>query len=172
MRHHYASPALQDQKSLALALQTLNAKERQYVELRLQGALPNAAARGAGLEPAHQHAERLEKDERVRAVVEYSLRVKSHQMQITREDVLAGLMDATRMASTATELTGAWREIGKIIGAYEPTKIDVNVTKREQLETVSDEELAQLAAIEGEYQVLTFDENYSADEEGEPDDGA
>lgn len=161
----YSSPVLYDQKALHLALETLSAKEKVYVDLRLQGALPNAAARAAGLEPASERAEKLERDPRILAAMEYTVKVQAHRVRLTRDDVVAGLLEATRMAATATELVAAWREIGKIIGAYEPLKIDISTGSRTQLEALPDEELARLAAIEGEFEVLDFDDSYTPDTE-------
>jgi hypothetical protein len=89
------------------------------------------------------------------------VRVEARKLSITREDVLAGLMDAVNMAATSAELTGAWREIGKVIGAYAPTEVKVSKrisVVREQVAQMTDEELAKLGAIEGEYEVLDFEE--------------
>lgn len=171
MQHHYASPALQASKGLQLALETLTPKERSYIELRLQGALPNAAARAAGLEPAATCAQRLEKDERVRMAMQYSVRVQAYHMDLTRDDVINGLLDALPMAATATEIVAVWREVGKIIGAYAPVQHEHNhkhELTQEKLGEMSDAELADLAALEGEYQVLDFDENYT--DPGDPTD--
>ncbi len=43
------------------------------------------------------------------------------ELEITKEDVLAGMMDCVYSAGNATELLLAWREIGRIIGAYAPS---------------------------------------------------
>ena len=36
--------------------------------------------------------------------------------------MLTGMMDAVSAAATAAELVMAWREIGKLLGAYEPER--------------------------------------------------
>ena len=66
-------------------------------------------------------------------------------------------MDAVRCAENSADLVQAWREIGRIIGAYEHAKkieIDVrqkieHITTIKQLENMSDKQLAELAEVEG-----------------------
>jgi hypothetical protein len=56
----------------------------------------------------------------------------------------------------------AWRELGKLIGAYEPEKkiLEVHDYTRDELRSLTDEELVQLAgkkyadAIDGEFTEL------------------
>lgn len=152
-----SSPVLNAQRLKYYSSQGLSTKEVLYCDNRLSGSPPAVAARMAGLPNPDEESKRLEKSATVRKYMEASIQVETHNRGITRDDVLAGLMDATNMASTATELVAAWREIGKIIGAYEPKKVDVNITDTRQLQEQSDEDLARLAAIDGEYQVLDFE---------------
>jgi hypothetical protein len=57
----------------------------------------------------------------------------------------------------------AWRELGKLIGAYEPEKkiLEIHEYKAEDLKMLSDKELAQLAgdkfaaAIDAEFEELS-----------------
>jgi phage terminase small subunit len=150
-----------DAKSLAFLLEALDSKQRLYVDARVHGSVPQQAARVAGYADPDAAAARLEKDSTVLMAVEVSLRMSVRKHAVTKEDVIAGLMDALRISTTATEQIAAWREIGKIVGAYEPTVININkiVThKQEQLRQLPDTELAKLAggAIDAEYEVLDF----------------
>jgi len=153
---HHLTPVLAATKRLHTVLGMLGPKEQLYIDSRLQGTPPVAAARVAGFEYPVDASTQLEGDERVRAAIEYSIHVRAHEMQITRQDVLAGMLEAVQMAATATEMVSAWREIGKIIGAYEPTKIEVNHVRRDQIRQLDDEQLAEMAAIEGEYEILNL----------------
>jgi len=72
------------------------------------------------------------------------------------------MLDAVEAAATASELVLAWRELGKLIGAYEPEKkiLEVHDYSREELKTLTDKELAQLAgdrykdAIDAEFEEI------------------
>lgn len=75
------------------------------------------------------------------------------RVNMTREDVIAGLMDAEKMATNTLEKVMAWKEIGKILGVYAPDKIEVghkhqlelNVKTIRQIPT---ERLIELAALD------------------------
>lgn len=151
------SQALADQRSYDYLLGSLNPKERLYVAARAQGATPVQAAINAGYAEPTKSADRNEQNLTVRTAVEYSLKLAARQAQVTRDDVIAGFMDAVRMASSSAELTQAWREIGKMIGAYEPQRIKVDHTHTitmEQIAALNDNELAELAAIDAEFVAL------------------
>lgn len=156
-----SSPVLYAAAHRARALDTLTSKEVLYVEGRLAGSPPTVAARMAGMSDPFEDGARMEKDLRIRDAMEATIKLATAERQLTRDDVLAGLMDAVHMSATATELVAAWREIGKVIGAYEPTRVDLNITNQRQLQELDDAQLAKVAAIEGEYTVLDF-----ADEDG------
>ena len=150
------SPLLTAQRSKSAALSTLSEAEQTYVEARINGSAPVVAARIAGMDSPDERAMALERDERVKQAVAASVKVATLEKTLTREDVLAGLMDAVNMAATATEMVAAWREVGKVIGAYEPQKIDMTITTRQQMEQMDDDELLRAAAIEGEYELVEF----------------
>lgn len=101
----------------------------------------------------------MERHPAIRAIIRASTKQAMKELALTRQDVLQGLLDAVDLAATSTELTAAWREIGKVIGAYEPQKvqIDVHHVTSEQLRDMSTHELAVLAnmqgVIDGEYTV-------------------
>lgn len=146
---------LHAERSAAIAWQEMDPAMQTYVEARLAGTPPQPAARLAGYDnPAVRHWE-LEQDPRVLQYLRAAATARAHRQSVTRQDVLDGLMDATRMAATATELVSAWREIGKLIGAYEPQKYEVTVNDKRQLQEMSDEQLQQLAAIDGDFEVVS-----------------
>lgn len=150
------TPMMQATKANKMARDALSEQERAYCDARLHGAVPVQAARMAGIS-----VDRVTELENSPVAVEYmrsAHRIAHYDKQLTRNDVLNGLMDATHMAANATELVAAWREIGKVIGAYEPERKEISITDRRQIQELSDDDLAQLAAIEGEYQVIDFEE--------------
>lgn len=71
-----------------------------------------------------------------------------HQ-QVTRQDVLRGLKDAVDCATTSAELVAAWREIGKLIGAYNPPPVRVSheVLLPVELRHLTDAELFRAAGM-------------------------
>lgn len=158
---------LSDTKAHHYLVSGLEPKQRIYVDARAQGTPPVASARIAGFADPEAKAMVLEQDLTIRSAIEYTVRIASHKLQLTKNDVINGMLDAVRLASTAAEVTGAWREIGKLIGAYEPVRVETNVNvtiTREKIAQLSDEELAKMAAIDGEFVVL---EDKTNNEEGE-----
>lgn len=150
------SQVLADQKSLHLLQQSLSAKEHTYVDMRAQGAPAYVAAKSAGFADPADHALTLERDPRIRSAIEYTLRAQRHQRQLTRDDVLNGFLEADAMAATAAEKVMAWKEIGKVIGAYAPTEIAIGQGDPSQkVKKLSDHELAKMAAIDADFVELT-----------------
>lgn len=151
------SPILRATKQRALLMDKLSPKEVVYIEARINGSLPVPAARLAGYPDADEAAARNEQNQLLRAAIRAQLQVSLHGRNITRDDVLAGFLDAVNMAQTSTELTGAWREIAKVVGAYEPKKIDLTVHGINAIKEMTDDQLLEMAAVEGEFEVLDFD---------------
>lgn len=130
-------------------LEALTPQQRRYVDARVCGMSPTQSCKAAGLPEGH--AAGLEKSPTVQlALKEINERAMS-EMTLTRKDVINGFMDAVKAASSSTELVQAWREIGKIIGAYEPQKIAVTheMLMPEQLRVMSDKQLMIAAGMEG-----------------------
>lgn len=69
-------------------------------------------------------------------------------LNLTRDDVIAGMMDAVYSAANSQDLVAAWREIGKLIGAYAPSRVQIEHTSNTQLlqrlSALPDAELARL----------------------------
>lgn len=143
----------------------LTPRQRRYVEARASGMPPRTAAQACGA-PSNDGrlAATLENDPDIQLALREINRAAMQDMVLTRKDVLDGLMDAVRSAATSTELTTAWREIGRIIGAYEPQKIAVTHEHilPEQLRSMSDRQLIEIAGLgdlDAEYVVLDGESN-------------
>lgn len=113
-----------------------------------------ASAR-AGYSDGGTYAYRLVKDPLVVEIYEREKKLYEQACQMTRKKVMDGFLDAAEMAkiqADPTAMTGAWREIGKMCGYYEPvrTKIDINVTGEitQKVERVDDDTLLKI--IKGE----------------------
>jgi hypothetical protein len=139
--------------------------QRRYVDARLQGLGITAAARAAGANVKNPgNIDSLEKNPKVRAAMRWAIKESGQRAEeLTKNDVMTGLLDAVDAAATASELVMAWRELGKLIGAYEPEKkiLEIHEYKAEDLKMLSDKELAQLAgdkfadAIDAEFEELS-----------------
>lgn len=120
-----------------------------------------ASAR-AGYADGGTYAYRLAKDPLVLEIYEREKKAYEASCQMTRKKVMDGFLDAAEMAklqADPTALTGAWREVGKMCGYYEPVKktIDVNINGQitQKVERLSDDQL--LALIKGQIGSEIFD---------------
>lgn len=156
---------MQAYRELTLVMHELSPKEQLYVEARAAGRSPRSAARIAGV----RDPKKLEEDEFIRRAVRAVLRWQRQEQRYTRDDIAAGLRDAIEVASTASEMIQGWREIGKLYGLYEPERRETTI-RRETVEKMSDDELARLAALEGEYEVLDDVQGGTPDEIPGPED--
>lgn len=114
----------------------------------------SASAR-AGYSDGGTYAYRLVKDPLVIEIYEREKKAYEAACQMTRKKVMDGFLAAAEMAqlqADPTALTGAWREVGKMCGYYEPVRkvLDVNVNGQitTKVERLSDEQL--LALIKGQ----------------------
>ena len=143
----------------------LSVKQKRYVEARLQGLNKKMAHSAAGYAPTGDGDPNgvyaLERSPKVRAAIRYLIRESTKSVEdLTKSDVLTGMMDAVDSAATAGELVMAWREIGKLLGAYEPEKriLEVHDYTREELKALSDKDLKRMAgkdmsnAVDGEFE--------------------
>jgi len=150
-------------KDLANDLLKLTDQQRRYVEARAQGLSTHASATFAGVDDHHRSA--MERHPRVKKILQETARFALRRLAVSREDVLDGFMDAVHASQTSTELTAAWREIGRLVGAYEPEQVKhTHIHKTaEQMEQLSDEELLKMAdqegfTLDGEYEVSMDDD--------------
>lgn len=74
------------------------------------------------------------------------------QMQITKEDIVYGMVEAIDrarlLAEPATEIIG-WKEVAKILGHDAPTKVDINISAsidvlRTHVRAMDDKDLVRL----------------------------
>lgn len=113
------------------------------------------ASSRAGYSDGGTYAYRLSKDPLILEIYQREKKLYEASCQMTRKKVMDGFLDAAEMArlqADPTAMTGAWREVGKMCGYYEPVKkvIDVNLSGQvmHKAERLSDEQL--LAVIKGE----------------------
>lgn len=131
---------------LEVELLKLTAMQRRYFEGRVIGLKPSEAARAAGSEDPGTFAHKCERHPRIHTLLKHISAQVLKKAELTREDVLEGLQEAVRAAATSTEMTAAWREIGKVIGAYAPTIVEVHdKPTAKELRSMTDEQLLELA---------------------------
>ena len=134
--------------------------QRLYAEARLEGLSPLDAAKAAGLSSPNIQAYAYEKHPKISPIIRMGNSLSAERYQLSRDDVVAGFMDAVHAAGSSTELTAAWREIGKMLGHYAPEKTEHHVTvenmTQNKLETMTDADLARLAEMED----FTLDRNH------------
>ncbi len=105
---------------------------------------------------------KLSKDPVVRALYEREKKLFEESCQMTRKKVMDGLLEAAEMAklqADPTAMVGAWREVGKMCGYYEPvkTKIDITVNGQvtQKIERMDNETLMKI--IRGEISTDVID---------------
>lgn len=142
----------------------MTAEQAKFVYFVAKLNMPHAAAvEHAGFKTANPGivAARLLKTPHIREAIAIEKEKFAKDNAMSKKRVLDGLLEAVELAKTVADphaLTGAWREIGKMCGYYEPTrhKIDVTVNGNvtlEKLKGLTDAELLELAeanVIEGE----------------------
>lgn len=123
----------------------------------------SASAR-AGYSDNGTYAYRLSKDPLIIEIYQREKKLYEASCQMTRKRVMDGFLAAAEMAqlqADPTSMTGAWREIGKMCGYYEPVKktIDVNIngTVTQKVERLSDDMLLQI--IKGQVGAEVFEQD-------------
>lgn len=154
-------------------LSKLTPRQRLYLENRIQGMPVKVAAAAAGyMADSSRVYKDLEEHPRIKRLMLQATKDALRQITVTRTDVIQGFMDAVNAAQSSMELVAAWREIGKLVGAYEP---EVKIVKHidvtaEKVRNMKDEDLLAMSAME-DYRlpVLIEDAEYvEIDEEGRP----
>ena len=127
-------------------LAKLTPKQRIYVESRIAGLTVGQSASAAGF----KNHSNLESNPRIAQILLHANKQSLAKLTMDRQDVLAGFMDAVNSAASATELVMAWREIGKVIGAYEPeVKVVVAVDlTAERIASMGDDALLRISGME------------------------
>lgn len=128
----------------------------------MQGLSVSAAGAAAGCANVYS-ASNLERSPKVRKAIKFLVKDSVRSVEeLSKSDVMTGMLDAVEAAATASELVLAWRELGKLIGAYEPEKkiLEIHDYTREELKTMSDNELLRLSggkyadAIDAEFEEI------------------
>jgi uncharacterized protein with FMN-binding domain len=137
---------------------SLNAKQRIYVDCRLEGMTQMAAAAAAGaLKP-----QAFEESETVRTALIERMQATADEVDFSRKEAHAMYLDAYRNAETATEQIAAVTAMVKLHGLEKPKVIEHkhDHTHTGQLEYMPTSELMKLAemedlTLEGEYEEVT-----------------
>lgn len=142
----------------------LTDKQAQFIENKVdRGMSDRGAAKAAGYADKAAARNLLSTPKVEQALAE---RREAYQevVQMSRKRVMDGLLEAVDMAKIKSDplsMVAGWREIAKICGYYEPTKVQVDVSVNgkmlmHQVASMTDEDLLKLAdeasIIEGEFQ--------------------
>jgi phage terminase small subunit len=138
----------------------LTAKQSKFVaEYLVDGNGARAAvAAGYGRAGAKVTAHRLTHANRaVQAQIQARQAQDSQRLQIERQDVIAGLLGAIEQARAQANpgaMIAGWREVGRMLGFYEPQRHQVEVSAAAEAEMVryermTDAELVRLVAAPG-----------------------
>lgn len=127
--------------------------QRLYAEARMNGLSPLESAKAAGFKHPEIKWHSYEKHPRIAPLILMMNERVIEKYDLSRDDVIAGFMDAVNAAANSSELTAAWREIGKMLGHYSPEKLDIrhqhsveNMTLN-KLESLPEAELLKLAEM-------------------------
>jgi len=112
-----------------------------------------AVAAGYGRAGAKVTAHRLTHANRaVQAEIQARQAVDSQRLQIDRQGVIQGLLEAIQIGRERQEpmaMIAGWRELAKLMGFYQPTAISVEVSASRglgRIEAMSDAELMAVLA--------------------------
>ena len=144
----------------------LNAKEHAFVENIAMGLNPSRAAANAGYGAVRTKGPALMRTDRVRDAIHKRRGELRETFRVKREDVLIGFQEAikdAKLLSDPTAQIAGWREIGRMLGFYEPERKIIELsdhvpTAVQQLQEISTSELLELAGpsttIDGEFTLL------------------
>jgi hypothetical protein len=139
-------------KDVETMLSELTDMQRLYAEARLHGLSPLDSAKAAGFSHPSIQWHGYEKHPKIAPIISMANARSMERYQLSRDDIVSGFLDAVNSAGSSTELTAAWREIGKMLGHYAPEqhehKVSVENMTLNRLETMSDQDLAALAEMD------------------------
>lgn len=144
---------MQDEDVFPVTIDTgvaLNGREKKFCTLLAQGHPPKYVAKNLGLS-LNQVTEWLQKPEIARVLA--VLREEADRflgIEVTRDLLNSMLLEAHATSANSMEKVASIRELGKMNGMYDPTRIVVEGDNRvadkiSQLEGLSDEELMRRA---------------------------
>lgn len=135
----------------------MNPRQRRFIaEYALDGNAAAAARRaGYSARSARVNGPRMLSNAAVRGALQVSQREAAQRLELDRQRVLAGLLEAVETARARADphaLIRAWSEIGRMCGFYEPERkaVEVSVASRRrigELEAMSDAELLAIAEL-------------------------
>lgn len=126
--------------------------QRKFIRLVSEGESVATAMHRAGYNDQPSYGYRILKMPNAQALLQQYQREYAQASQMTKKKVMDMHLEAYEMAKLMAEpatMVSAAREIGKMCGFYEPTKINVNFSgggAQRQLESASTEELERLIA--------------------------
>ena len=134
---------------------TLSPRESRFVDLYVTTGNASRAAREAGYpeKSAHVAGCRLLKTDKVRAAIDDLRKRSAEHMMIDRERAIQEIQAAVELARVngdASTMISGWREIGKMLGFYEPEvrRIDLSLNGSalaQQIRAMTDAEVLRLA---------------------------
>lgn len=163
----------------ALGIQRLSSQEEAYVLNRVRGLNPLASARAAGYSrPARVVADFAERKDLDTAII--YLREMARQSilsggaDFSRDDATRLYLEAHAKSANATEEIKAVDSLVKLHGLAAPEKVEVQVTRQEQITALDDDALMELAGHDfhlspDEYMVKDVSDGNATDA---PDGGA
>jgi hypothetical protein len=142
----------------------LTDKQKIFVKEWASGETILSASVRAGYADGGSLAYRLAKDPAVLKIYHREKALYEQASQMTRQKVMDGFLEAADMARVLADpvaLTGAWREVGKMCGYYEPVKRTLDITvsgsvTMKRLEAMDDASLLKL--IKGEVEDVVYQE--------------
>ena len=126
--------------------------QKKFIKGIAEGESVDTAMKRAGYNDQPSYGYRILKMPNAQALLQQYQREYAQASQMTKKKVMDMHLEAYEMAKLMAEpatMVSAAREIGKMCGFYEPTKINVNFSGggvQRQLESASTEELERLIA--------------------------
>jgi hypothetical protein len=143
----------------------LTEKAKLFVKYWAQGESIASASARAGYGDGASYAYRLVHFPQAVALYNEEKRLYEEASQMTRKQVMDGLLEGIEMAKLMAEpanVISGWREIGKMCGYYEPVKKQISLTVNgevvlRKMESMSDADLMKL--LESSPQLIAEDED-------------
>jgi hypothetical protein len=135
----------------ALGINKLTSQEEVYVQRRSQGLNPNASARAAGFtRPAKAVAELSQRND-INLCISYmremqrQIAVSAGAIEFTKDDATALYLEAHATSETSAEKIRAVDSLVKLHGLASPDKVEINITAREQMAAMDDDDLMKIS---------------------------
>lgn len=162
---------MSNQPTLLPALfEDLTDRQRQYVDLRMQGFSPYQANKRCGFERTY-HAE-LEALPKIKAIMDAHYASMQQQYDVTQKQVVEGILegiDICKLQADGVGVINGWEKLARICGLASPEKKEVQISiegrmVQQQLEELPEHEL--LALVGKERQLDLLDADYEVETDG------